>query len=88
MNKDQQPWVNTLIIIQNQYYRRTMFKPSGEFQTYWQPTEYGGRKDGKFVVLCESPEQRAWLEDRGKAIAEKALVGILGKTVEVDFACE
>jgi len=87
MNLDQTPWIQTLITIRNTYYKRTMYKASGEFNKFWQPTEYGGRKDGKFTVICESEDQRDWLEDRGKAIAEKTLVGVLGEQVEVEFVC-
>ena len=87
MTLDQTQWLQALITIKNTYYRKTMYKSSGEFQKFWQPTEFGGRQDGKFVVICEDEDQRAWLEDRGKAIAEKALVGVLGKAVEVEFVC-
>jgi len=85
MNLDQTPWVEALAIIRNTYYKRSVFKDSGEFNKFWLPTEYGGRKKGKFTIICESEEQRAWLEDHGKAIAQNMLVGILCERVEVEF---
>ena len=36
-------------------------------------------------MVCDEPEIRDWLEDRGKKIAENMLVGILGERVEVEF---
>lgn len=78
---DQTPWVQALIAIQSTHYRNDL----KAFRQFWENTEYGGRQDGKFVVICGDEDQRDWLADRGKMIAEHILVSVLGKYVEVEF---
>lgn len=56
-----------------------------QFQKYWMATEFGGFENGKYLVVCDEPEIRDWLEGRGQKIAENMLVGILGTRVEVEF---
>lgn len=80
-SRNQDSWVQALVAIQDTHYRQSNLG----FRRYWQSTEYGGRQDGKFIVICEDEDQRAWLADRGKKIAEHALVGVLGESVEVEF---
>ena len=77
----QDDWVKALMLIKQEHYRRR----AGDFDRYWSVTGYAGRHNGKYRVVCMGPDQRQWLEDRGKKIAENILVGILGERVEIEF---
>jgi len=81
LSLSQDDWVKALIVIKQDYYRN---RP-GNFNRYWNVTGYAGRHDGKFRVICMGPDQRQWLEEHGKSIAENVLVGILGERVEIEF---
>jgi len=48
-------------------------------------TGFGGFENGKYIVECDEPEIRDWLENRGMKIAENVLIGVLGERVEVEF---
>jgi DNA-binding transcriptional regulator GbsR (MarR family) len=80
-------WLQALTAIRDAHYLRTSWTRGGPWNDYWLPTEYGGCQDGKFIVICQDEDQRAWLIDRGKKIAERALVGVLGEQMEVEFVC-
>ena len=84
-SKAQDSWIEVLIAIRNSYYRRKSHQSGSEFQKYWMRTGFGGFENGKYVVECDEPEIRDWLDDRGKKIAENMLIGVLGKVVEVEF---
>lgn len=84
-SKAQDSWIQVLIAIRNSYYRMKSHQSGSEFQKYWMRTEFGGFENGKYVVKCDEPEIRDWLQDRGKKIAENILIGVLGKAVEVEF---
>ena len=84
-SKSQDSWIQALIAIRNSYYRMKSHEGGCPFQLYWMRTGFGGFENGKYVVVCDEPEIRDWLEDRGKKIAENMLVGILGERVEVEF---
>lgn len=77
----QDDWVKALIAIKRTYYRGR----HRVFDQFWNTTGYAGRHDGKFRVTCLGPDQRQWLEERGKKIAENVLVGILGVRIEIEF---
>ena len=79
---DQTFWVQTLTAILQTYYKG---QESGDFAEYWQPTVAFQHLNGKVTVLCEfGDEQLEWLQARQK-IAERMLVGVLGKSTEVVF---
>lgn len=79
---DQTFWVQTLTAILQTYYKN---QQGGDFAIYWQPTVAFHHRNGKVTVLCEhGDEQLVWLQDRQK-IAERMLVGVLGKPTEVQF---
>lgn len=87
-SKSQDIWVQALISIRNAYYRMKSHQSGSLFQKYWMKTEFGGFENGKFIVVCDEPEVRDWLEDRGKKIAENMLIGVLGERVEIEFVVE
>ena len=84
-SKTQDSWIQALIAIRNSYYRLNGFESGSQFQKYWNRTGFGRFENGKYVVVCDEPEIRDWLADRGKPVAENMLVGILGERVEVEF---
>ena len=84
-SKAQDSWIQALIAIRNSYYRMKSHESGSQFQKYWMATEFGGFDTGIYTVICDEPEIRDWLADRGQKIAENMLVGILGKRVEVEF---
>ena len=83
--KAQDSWVQALISIQHTYYHLRSSQTGSSFQRYWMKTGFGGFEKGKFIVVCDEPEIRDWLADRGTKIAESALVGVLAEVVEVEF---
>ena len=84
-SKAQDSWVQALISIRDIYYRMKSSQSGSMFQRYWMRTGFGGIENGKYIVICDDEEQRDWLADRGKTIAENILVGVLGERVEVEF---
>ena len=84
-SKAQDSWIQALIAIRNSYYRHKSHEGGSTFQKYWMRTGFGGFENGKYIVECDEPEIREWLESNGKKIAENMLVGILGERVEVEF---
>jgi len=86
ISPSENPWTKALAIIGSTYYPKKMHFGSSDWHRYWSATRYGSVEDGRFVVLCVSEEQKAWLEDRGKIIAERQLMEILDdEDVEVEF---
>lgn len=85
ISPSEDPWTKALAVIGSTYYMKKMHFRSSLWQRYWIATRYGGVRDGKFIVLCDTDEQRAWLEDRGKSIAESSLTAIIDDVVEVEF---
>jgi len=85
ISPSEDPWTKALAVIGSTYYTKKMHFRSSLWQRYWITTRYGGVRDGKFIVLCASEEQLAWLEDRGKKIAETSLIAIIDEDVEVEF---
>jgi hypothetical protein len=89
MSKEQSTWIKALAYIQTHKYRWHPFKsPASPFRKYWQPTEVHSEGNGKIEILCvgEDPEyQKAWLEDRGEGVAEKALTAVTGNRIEVEY---
>jgi hypothetical protein len=84
--RDQTPWVLALAAIRcDRFAKRT---PGDNFERYFQPTVAVGLTDGRFRVACEDEDQRAWLQSNGRAVAENALVGVLGKRIEIEFVVE
>ena len=84
-SKAQDSWIQALIAIRNAYYRHKSHESGSMFQKYWNRTGFGGYENGKYIVVCDEPGIRDWLQDRGKKIAENVLIGVLGKAVEVEF---
>lgn len=92
-SKEQNTWLAALTQILNEQYGTNRYTSmAANFRKYWQPTEaesYRHNANGsKVKILCvgDDPEyQRDWLTDRGKTLAERVLVGILGENVEVEF---
>lgn len=87
-SKAQDSWKQALISIRNTYYHMKSHQSGSSFQKYWIRTKFGGLENGRFIVVCDEPEIRDWLKDRGKKIAENMLVGVLGERVEVEFIVE
>jgi len=84
-SKAQDSWIQALIAIRNVYYRMNSHESGSQFQKYWMATEFRGFENSKYLVICDEPEIREWLESNGQKIAENMLVGILGERVEVEF---
>ena len=84
-SKTQDSWIQALIAIRNSYYRHKSHESGSQFQKYWMRTGFGGFENGKYIVECDEPEIRDWLENRGMKIAENVLIGVLGERVEVEF---
>jgi len=80
----QDNWVKALMVINLDYYQGR----NRQFERDWDGTGYVGRQDGKFTVACRDDDQRLWLQDHGKKIAENVLVGVLGERVEIEFVVE
>lgn len=87
-SKAQDSWIQALLAIKHSYYRMKHHQSGSPFRKYWMKTGFGGFENGKYIVVCDEPEIRDWLTDRGKKIAENMLVGILGERVEVEFVVE
>ena len=89
MSRNQSLWIKALTYINTHKYKSHPFKSSSSpFAKYWQPTEVQSEVNGKLEVLCvgEDPEyQKAWLEDRGEGVAEKALIAVTGSRIEVEY---
>jgi len=86
ISPSEDPWTKALVVIGSTYYPKKMHFGSSDWHKYWSATRYGSVEDGKFVVLCDTEEQRAWLEDRGTSIAERQLMEMLDdEDVEVEF---
>lgn len=87
-SKAQDSWIQALIAIRSSYYRMNSHESGSQYQKYWNRTRCGGFENGKYLVICDEPEIRDWLEDRGQKIAENVLIGVLGERVEVEFMVE
>ena len=87
--KDHEPsdglWNQVLRAIGFTYYPQQMNLRSSAYSQYWLPTVYGGLIDDAHVIMCSTVEQRDWLRDRGKAIAEKTLRAVIGIRSGVRF---
>ena len=84
-SKAQDSWVQALIAIRNNYYRMNNHESGSQFQKYWNRTGFERFENGKYIIVCDEPEIRDWLADRGQKIAENMLLGVLGERVEVEF---
>jgi len=80
----QDNWVKALMVINLDYYQGR----NRQFERDWNGTGYVGWQDGRFTVVCQDDDQRLWLQDHGKKIAENVLVGVLGERVEIEFVVE
>lgn len=94
LNQDQEtfpsqdPWKKVLEIIASTYYPTRTWRDGSDWRKYWHKANYVGQRDGKHIVLCDTEEQRIWLEDRGQKIAENALAAVLGVKAEIEFVVE
>lgn len=84
----QDPWSQVLAEIGSTYYHMRMHQRNSDWQRYWSLTSYGGQQDGKYIVLCKTEEQRAWLQDRGKKMAETKLIAVLCVRAEIEFVVD
>lgn len=60
--------------------------PKATFDTWVKDTQAISHKDGIFVIGVPNDSVRDWLEDRLSTTVERTLVGIIGHSVQVEFA--
>jgi len=78
-------WVMLLMAIHNRSNKPTWLN---NFKEYFEPTYLLSMDDHTYTVACPDERRRAWLAGNGKDTIERALIGVTGEKINIEFVVQ